>query len=71
LADGGHVVDKKGAAIGVDWQASAINVLAANEDLRVIVEAWPGLPLVMRAGILAMIRSAGASPQTIKKINQR
>jgi hypothetical protein len=58
LGQGGHGVDTGGAATGVDRQPSDKNVADADEDLRVILEAWPAIPPAMQVGILAMIRAA-------------
>ncbi len=32
----------------------------ADPDLAAVIAAWPDLPAALRAGIVAMIRSAGA-----------
>jgi hypothetical protein len=32
--------------------------VVADDDLRAVLEAWPTLPLAMKAGILAMVKAA-------------
>jgi len=33
--------------------------MAADDDLALLVKAWPALPEALRAGILAMVKAAG------------
>jgi len=33
--------------------------MAADDDLTLLVQAWPTLPEALRAGILAMVKAAG------------
>jgi hypothetical protein len=35
--------------------------VAADDDLRSIVQAWPALPAAIKAGIVAMVRAVGCS----------
>jgi len=44
----------------VDWWAHWRSTLADHPDLAAVVAAWPDLPEPIRAGILAMVKSAGA-----------
>ncbi len=42
-------------------QSKWLELLAADPELLAVVQAWPELPDAVRAGIVAMVRAAGAS----------
>jgi len=47
-----------GAAVGA---AAASENPATDADLQEVIRAWPKLPEALRAGILAMVRTAGGA----------
>jgi len=40
--------------------SKCLELLAANPELRGVIDAWAELPDAVRAGVLAMIRAAGS-----------
>ena len=52
-------VSSEWAAVGA---AAKPETAAIDPDLQAVIQAWPGLPTALRAGIVAMVKAA--DPQT-------
>ena len=54
-SNGNQQISTAGAAKGA---VAFCPPVPADGDLRAVVDAWPGLPEAIKAGILAMVRAA-------------
>ena len=56
-------IDLRRIASGCAARVAAVGAESASiaPDLEAIIDAWPALPAVVKAGIVAMVRAAGGT----------